>query len=276
MWCKIWMLRQWGNWGWVLKYFWLCQIFRMDRIGFVGCIVSYRLDCIAGSYRISCIGLYCIVFGWIRKRWLLRIGWLLPGWDGWDGWTGWGVGGTGVGRTDVSRRRNGRATMGAGIDAPPLALEGCRCAGWLLPGWDGWYGWDGCTGWGVGGTGVGWTDVSRWRTRSATIGARTGAPQLALGRRRAMWSGSWHELCQCCKDAEYLCQRSKIIQIECPEIRTSNVVQDSIQITYDTIVLWLHTTINHKYNENIPKKKSQKKPPQICSNIEDSVRYKAE
>ena len=31
--------------------------------------------------------------------------------DGWYRWTGWDVGGTGVGWTDVNRRRNGRATI---------------------------------------------------------------------------------------------------------------------------------------------------------------------
>ena len=55
-------------------------------------------------------------------------GWQYPGWllTGWDGWTGWGVGGTGAGRTDVCRRRNRSATMGAGTGAPPLYLEGRR------------------------------------------------------------------------------------------------------------------------------------------------------
>ena len=94
----------------------LYQLFRMDCIvpdGFYCWIVSYRMDWIV-SYHI----------GWIRKHWLLRIGWLLHGWDGWDGWTGWGVGGTGVGRTDVNGRWNGRATMGAVTGAPPLDLEG--------------------------------------------------------------------------------------------------------------------------------------------------------
>ena len=37
-----------------------------------------------------------------------------------------GIGGTGVGRTNVSTRRNGSATMGAGTGVPPLALEGQR------------------------------------------------------------------------------------------------------------------------------------------------------
>ena len=90
------------------------------------------------------------------------------------------------------------------------------------------------------------------------MSARTGAPPLDLGRRRDVRSGSWHQLCQCCKDAEYLCQRSKIIQIECTEIRTLNVVQDSIKIMYDTFLLWLHKTINHTYNVNVPKNKPQK------------------
>ena len=53
----------------------------------------------------------------------------MAGWDRWDGWTGWGVGGTGVGRTDVITLRNGSATMGAEIGAPPLALEGRQAMG---------------------------------------------------------------------------------------------------------------------------------------------------
>ena len=61
-----------------------------------------------------------------------------------------------------------------------------------------------------------------------------------------------------------------MIQIECTQIRTSNVVQDSIKGTYDTILLWLHTTINRTYNVIVPKKKSQKNSD---PNIEDSVRY---
>ena len=102
----------------------------MDRIVSAGLAGLDWLDWI-GSYRI----------GWMRTHWIVCIGWLLLEWDG---WTGWGVGGTGVGRTDVSAFRNGRAVTGA----PPLALKGSRCAGWLLPTWDGW------TGWGVGGAGV--------------------------------------------------------------------------------------------------------------------------
>ena len=67
-----------------------------------------------------------------RGHIFLFILWLLLGWDGWDGWTGWGVGGTGVGQTLVSASQNGSARIGA----PPLALEGSRCAGWVLPTWD--------------------------------------------------------------------------------------------------------------------------------------------
>ena len=249
--------------------------------GFVGLIVSafsagfYRFGLIVLLDRIVSARLYCIVsfsIGWVRKHWLLRIGWLLPGWDGWDRWTGWGVGATGVGRTYVSRRQNRRATVGSGTGAPLLALQGWKFARWLLTGWDGWYGW---TGWNVGGTGVIRADVSRRRNRSAIVDAIIGAPPLALEGRRAVQSGSWHQLCWCCKDGEYLCRRRKIIQIECTEIRTSNVVEDIIQSTYNTIVVWLHTTINCMSNI-VPKKKSQKMPLQIFPNIEDSVRNKVE
>ena len=97
----------------------------------IGWIVSYcRID-----YIVSLDGLYCIVLirsyriRWIRKHWILCAGWLLSGWDGLDGCTGWGVGGTGVGQTDVSTLRNGCVTMGAGTVAPPLAFEGRRAVG---------------------------------------------------------------------------------------------------------------------------------------------------
>ena len=53
--------------------------------------------------------------------------------------------------------------------------------------------------------------------------------------------------------AEYLCQISKTIHIECTQIRTSNVVQDSIKCMYDTIIIWLHTTIDLTYNVIVPK-----------------------
>ena len=175
---------------WIISYCW------MDHI------VSS-----AGSYRISWIGSYRI--SWIRKNWLLCAGWLLSGWDGWDGWTGWGIGGTGVGRTDVSTRRNGSSAMGSVTGVPPLALEG----------------------------------------------------------RRAVGSGGWHQLRRCYKDAKYLCRISKIIQIQCTkigtntwykivkrvhtiqlyygctQIRTSNLVQYSIDNTYNKIVLSLNRRI---------------------------------
>ena len=53
----------------------------------------------------------------------------MAGWDGRDGWTEWGVGGTGVGRTDVSTRQNGSATMGTRTGAATLYLEGLRDMG---------------------------------------------------------------------------------------------------------------------------------------------------
>ena len=92
------------------------------------------------------------------------------------------------------------------------------CACWLLAGWDGWDGW---TGWGVGGTGVVCTDVSTFQNGSATMGAGTGVSPLALEGRRSMGSGAWHQLRWCCKDAEYLYRRIKIIQIECTRIGTN-------------------------------------------------------
>ena len=148
-----------------------------------------------------------------------------------------------------------------------MDLEGSRYAGWLLPTWDGWEGW---TGWGVGGTGTGQTNVSTRRNGGATMGAGTGAPPLALEEQRAMRSGSWHHLYRCCKDVDYLCRRSKIIQIDCTQIRTSNVVQHSIKTTYDTITLWPRTAIHRTYYVIVPKKKLQKNAD---PNIEDSVRY---
>ena len=230
------------------------------RMGLGFCIVlsDLLLCCFVGSYRIfwlDCIGwivlldrIGCIGWiGWIGSAgWghiVLCIGWLLKRWDGWNGW---GVGVNGVGKTVVSACRNGSAITGA----PPLSLEGSWCDGLLLPTWYGW------TVWVIGGTGVVQTKVSTRRNGSATISSGKGAPPLALEGRRAMQSGSWHQFCWCFKDAEYLCRRSKIIQIECAQIQTSNVVQYSINSTYDTIILWLNTTLNCSYNLIVPKQKS--------------------
>ena len=182
-------------------------------------------------------------------------GYCLDGTDGTDG-----LDRTLVGRTDVITRQDRSSTMGAVTGVPLLDLEGCHCAGWLLPTWDGWDKW---TGWDVGGTGVRRTDVSTRRNGSATMVTGTGSPPLDLEGRHAMRSGSWHQLCQCCKDTEYLCRRSKIIQIECTQIRTSNIVQDSIKSMYDIIILWLHTTINCTYNVIAPRKNRRKMPIQI-------------
>ena len=77
------------------------------------------------------------------------------------------------------------------------------CAGWLLAGWDGW------TGWGVGATGVGQTDVSTRRNGSATMGSITGAPPMALEGRWEVGSGGWNQLCSCCKVAEYFLRAEK-------------------------------------------------------------------
>ena len=52
-------------------------------------------------------------------------------------------------------------------------------------------------------------------------GAGTGAPPLALERRRAVGSGGWQQFFWCCKDVDYLCRSSKMIQIDCTKIVTN-------------------------------------------------------
>ena len=138
-----WVLLIRGDAGWILLVYWLDHIV-LAGLYLIGWIVSYRLDR-------------------IRKHWLLYAGWLLAGWYGWDGCNGWDVGGTGVGCTDVSRRWNRSATIGAGTQVPPLALE----------------------------------------------------------VQEAMVSVDWHQLCRWCKGAEYLCRNRKIIQIDCAQTGTN-------------------------------------------------------
>ena len=89
-------------------------------------------------------------------------------------------------------------------------------------------------------------------------GAGTGAPPWAPEQERHRWLFRGSALCEVVAGtnfvgAEYLCQRSKTIHIECTQIRTSNVVQDSINFMCDKIILWLHTTINRTYNVIVPK-----------------------
>ena len=110
IWYKIWILRQWGNWWWVLNGSFWSEETLAGLYCLIVSIVLYWLDRIVSS------GLYRI--GWIvsyqlyrfRKHWILCADWLLAGWDG---WTGWRVGGTGMGRTDISTRWNGSATIGS-------------------------------------------------------------------------------------------------------------------------------------------------------------------
>ena len=102
-----------------------------------GWIVSYR--CIAVSLDIagsgSCQPDWLDWIGWIRldnNGWMRTHSFCKDGTDGMDGNDGndglnWGVGGTGVGRTVVSARRNGSNRTGA----PPLAV-------WLLQTRDEW------------------------------------------------------------------------------------------------------------------------------------------
>ena len=89
-------------------------------------------------------------------------------------------------------------------------------------------------------------------------GVGTGAPPWAPEQERHHWLLRGSSLCEVVVAinivcAEYLCWISETIHIECTQIRTSNVLQDSIKRTYDTIILWLHITINRTYNVIIPK-----------------------
>ena len=52
-------------------------------------------------------------------------------------------------------------------------------------------------------------------------GTGTGAPPLALEGRQVVGSGGWHQFHRCCKGADYLCQSSKIIKIDCTKIGTN-------------------------------------------------------
>ena len=84
-------------------------------------------------------------------------------------------------------------------------------------------------------------------------GFGTGAPPWAPEQERHHWILRGSALCEVVVatsivGAEYLCWISKKMHIECTKIQTSNVVQDSIKCTYDTIILWLHITINRMYN----------------------------
>ena len=67
-------------------------------------------------------------------------------------------------------------------------------------------------------------------------GAGTGAPPWALEQERHRWFLRGSAICKVLVatnivGAEYLCWISKTIHIECTQIRTSNVVQDSINRT---------------------------------------------
>ena len=87
----------------------------MDRIGFVGWIVSYRLDCIAGSYRTGWIGSYLIVSNGSGNTGFCALAvyciYVMDGMDGLDG-------------VLVGRGWDGRTLAGTRTGEPPLALEG--------------------------------------------------------------------------------------------------------------------------------------------------------
>ena len=96
---------------------------------------------------------------------------------------------------------------------------GSYCIGWIVSGNTGFYALSGY--WLDGTDGMDGALVGRGWERPMLAGAGTGAPPLGLEGRRAVRSGGWNQLRRCCKGAKYLCRRSKIIQIECTQIRTN-------------------------------------------------------
>ena len=158
----------------------------MDRIGFVGCILLYWLDCTAGSYCISWIGLYHIVSylaGSGNTGFCALAGYCLDGMDGLDGaLVGWGW--------------DRRTLAGAGTGDPPWAPEqerhywllrgGDALAGYCLGGMDGTYGTDGLDGELVG---------RRWDGQTLA-GAGPGAPLWAPEQERYCWLLVGGALCE--------------------------------------------------------------------------------
>ena len=125
IWCKIWMLRQWGNWGWVLNgSFWLEDT--LDHIvssaglyRIVGWIVLYRwLNCIVSAIldRILSAGSGNTGFYKLAHYWL----------DGTDGTYG-------MDGALVRRGWDGQTLAPAGTGAPPWAPEQERHC-WILGG----------------------------------------------------------------------------------------------------------------------------------------------
>ena len=78
----------------------------------------------------------------------------------------------------------------------------------------------------------------------------TGVPPWAPEQERHRWLWRGGALCEVVSGTNFvgaartwsISVGEEEIQIECTQIRTSNVVQDSIKRMYDTIILWLHTT----------------------------------
>ena len=100
-----------------------------------------------------------------------------------------------------------------------IVLAGLYCIGWIISGSTGFYALAGY--WLDGTDGLDGMLVRRGWDGPTLAGARTGALTLDLEGRRAMGSFDWNQLRLCCKGAEYLCQRRKIIQIDCTQIRTN-------------------------------------------------------
>ena len=153
----------------------------MDHIGFVGWIVSYRVDCFAVSDRIVWIGLYRIVSsGSGNTGFCALASYCLDGMDGTDGLDG----------ALVGQGWYRRTLAPAGTGAPQWAPEqerhrwilrgGDALAGYCMDGMNGKDGTDGTDGMDGALVGRGWDG---W----TLAGARTGAPPWTSEQELHRW-----------------------------------------------------------------------------------------
>ena len=109
MWYKIWILRQWSNWGWVLDGSFWSEVTLAGLYWIMDWIILYRMDSIVLA------GLY-------------RIGWIVSGNTGFYALSGYCLYGA-----LVVRGWDGPTLSPSGMRAPPLAPEQERHC-WLLRG----------------------------------------------------------------------------------------------------------------------------------------------
>ena len=215
--------------GWIV--YWLSGLYQLDRIAvLLYCWISLALDRIGWIGWIGSSGLAGLDHnGWTRTHSFCK-----DGKDGMDGKYG----------TDGMDGLDG-ALLGLVWDEQLLAPAGTRAteqehqhwlSGYCKQGTNGTDGLDGSL------VGQGWDGQT-------LEGAGTGSPPCAPEQEHHYWILRGSALCEVLAGtnfvgAEYLCWRSKIIHIECTQIRTSNVAQYSIKRKHNTIILWLHITVN--------------------------------